>query len=664
LRATALSLMEPALTYTSLSMSEQQQSNASVQTGGGAPPAYQWSQTGPNYGTYSYTGGWDTVNAWNSYYAQWGQGGAYPAAPVSPAGSIAGTYPQAAYFTQHPWYASTSHITTLPTSTSQHLAPAHTSLGMTSIAGSSVSQTGPPLISPAQGRSYESKPDIYDPSCPTDSSSAPAYLSTTPTVRFQMKASRLPQASFHPSLHEEEATNPSPKPAPKLSSKPFPMFVSSKLSPTSSDACPTLSPASRGAPPTPPPEDSYKGTGAGAEATAGSGASSWPPSLRAYVGRAFSICVEDAERNQMEKLLKAKISAALADNSILQRAWDQEPLPSLQDEVAIVEAPQMGKKKKRLVTANLNSKMEKEKRQKRSLRFKQHQHQATPGRSKLRSRPSLYDASLSTDGEEVNWDALTIRGTSQALEKPYLRLTSAPDPSTVRPEPVLKKSLKMIKSKWRSNPDYLYSCEQLKSIRQDLTVQHIKNKFAIEVYETHARLALENGDLGEFNQCQTQLRQLYEELHIGNIVEFTAYRILYALFANNMIDITGLLSELSPEMREEEAIAHALEVRAAAALNNYHSLFRLYREAPNMGPYVIRLFIDRLRLAALRVMTKAYRPTIPMAWLAKELAFDNLQEAISYVEEKGATFTSKDKQEIDAKAFYTMLITANASESS
>jgi hypothetical protein len=172
------------------------------------------------------------------------------------------------------------------------------------------------------------------------------------------------------------------------------------------------------------------------------------------------------------------------------------------------------------------------------------------------------------------------------------------------------------------------------------------------------------GDLGEFNQCQTQLRQLYEELHIGNIVEFTAYRILYALFANNMIDITGLLSELSPEMREEEAIAHALEVRAAAALNNYHSLFRLYREAPNMGPYVIRLFIDRLRLAALRVMTKAYRPTIPMAWLAKELAFDNLQEAISYVEEKGATFTSKDKQEIDAKAFYTMLITANASESS
>lgn len=133
----------------------------------------------------------------------------------------------------------------------------------------------------------------------------------------------------------------------------------------------------------------------------------------------------------------------------------------------------------------------------------------------------------------IDWDQDTVVGLSTKLEKPYLRLTSAPDPKTVRTLPTLMQTLEVLKKKWRTESNYNYICDQFKSMRQDLTVQRIKNDFTVKVYEIHARIALEKGDLGEYNQCQSQLRSLYAHGLPGCVMEFLAYRILYLLHTKN-----------------------------------------------------------------------------------------------------------------------------------
>lgn len=191
-------------------------------------------------------------------------------------------------------------------------------------------------------------------------------------------------------------------------------------------------------------------------------------------------------------------------------------------------------------------------------------------------------------------------------------------------------------------------------MRQDLTVQHIRNEFTVLVYEIHARIALEKADLGEYNQCQSQLKVLYAQGIPGNSQEFLAYRMLYLLHTGNHADMSDILLDLEIAKENgkdlDEAIAHALKVNTAMSTRNFHRLFQLYVDAPNMGGYVMDSFIQRERYAALAAICRGMRPSVGVDYLTCELGFSGEDEFFEFAEKSKITMFLKEVQSTNNEA--------------
>lgn len=269
-----------------------------------------------------------------------------------------------------------------------------------------------------------------------------------------------------------------------------------------------------------------------------------------------------------------------------------------------------------------------------------------------------------TNGVKAQHD---LQGTSTKLEKSYFRLTSAPDPATVRPEPVLRKALaRLVQRIAAKEVTYFYAQDQFKGLRQDCVIQAIRKPLTTAVYEAHARAALEYGDLAEYNQCQGQLKVLYAEGATdkdSGISEFIAYRILYqtvhvrhgeglALLHTLRRDVVSNFSsalkiglhcskgciglsqtrskflhpQSSLDVRDGCApppreIVHALQVRYALGKSDYISFFKLYATAPNLGRALMDLAVPRVRYAALVNFVKSFKPTLEVEFVARVLGF-------------------------------------------
>jgi hypothetical protein len=232
----------------------------------------------------------------------------------------------------------------------------------------------------------------------------------------------------------------------------------------------------------------------------------------------------------------------------------------------------------------------------------------------------------------LDYEQMKVKGTCQVLAKDYLRLTAPPRAELVRPPHILQAHLVNLKQ-CKDRP-YVWLCSQFKALRQDCTVQHLQTALAVDVYESHARLALQAEDVNEYNQCQTQLMELYRVLNanadgaVQHRNEFVAYRLLYyVLMTGNQkydggsSDLFKILLELSAQEKKDPAIAHALKVRQAVADVDYHAFFRLLVDCPNRGAALMDRIVPSFRYMALQRICTAYRPTVEVDFVLQELGF-------------------------------------------
>ncbi|KAJ9299251.1 hypothetical protein DTO271G3_2873 [Paecilomyces variotii] len=405
----------------------------------------------------------------------------------------------------------------------------------------------------------------------------------------------------------------------------------------------------------------------------------WPLSVRMYVQRSFvpEYQIPGISRQEMEAKLKQVISEAAESNKLESINWDALPLPQVMiqnERNKILTNPAVSSWTTSTGFASRYDTPSDDRAKKRkSNDYSTEEADSSPPWRKTNNRNTFEDRisyspndkrqridySLNSSKSKANLEIRRKRfedsrgygspqtssrdespagghqgpvvGRCQNLEKNYFRLTSAPNPDTVRPLPVLEKTLDLLKKKWRKENNYGYICDQFKSLRQDLTVQHIRNEFTVNVYEIHARIALEKGDLGEYNQCQTQLRALYAQNLGGHPTEFKAYRILYFIHTRNPTAMNDALADLTPADKSDPAVKHALEVRSALALGNYHRFFQLYLDTPNMGAYLMDMFVDRERLSALACICKAYKPDVNIRFITEELGFESDEQSARFI---------------------------------
>ena len=229
-------------------------------------------------------------------------------------------------------------------------------------------------------------------------------------------------------------------------------------------------------------------------------------------------------------------------------------------------------------------------------------------------------------------------GTSTKLEKEYFRAHSEMinDSENVRPLHVLVNAYDFVMNKYKETKDYKYILNQLKSIRQDMLLQNIKNDFCVKVYETSTEISILNEDMENANITLSMLiRDLYTTIHSENEYQFYRYYLIY----NILYDI----KEMNYIIQEEKFNSYKnrmrdiIDIMKAMNEKNFIKLFSLFsklnseKEKKMLIPFVVYYQIQ-----AMIILSYGFYTMIDINYIYEKIGRDSTKEEfINFMKEIG-----------------------------
>lgn len=178
-------------------------------------------------------------------------------------------------------------------------------------------------------------------------------------------------------------------------------------------------------------------------------------------------------------------------------------------------------------------------------------------------------------------------------------------------------------------------------------MQHVWTDLTVAVYETHARVALEVGDMAEYTQCASCLRRLYWDGLEGNEPEFTAYRLLSATvqgaqgLSMELLALADRCQKTGNDLSEHKFVRHALDVARAVCGCNFHRFFVLYGQAPRMSAYLMDALLDSVRSSGLAALIASHGRDLDLDFVCSQLGFDCWDECAAFGWQRGAAIDLK-----------------------
>ncbi|QDZ23268.1 SAC3 family protein [Chloropicon primus] len=202
--------------------------------------------------------------------------------------------------------------------------------------------------------------------------------------------------------------------------------------------------------------------------------------------------------------------------------------------------------------------------------------------------------------------------------------------------------------------------DRYRAIRTDLSIQHIKDDFAVQCYEQMIRFHIiaehelceetatvtnphgfnSHLNVEQMYKCLTSLFTLYDDLAkagqpCANEPEFRAYNILLTMdthgkYRRDEAAHTFALTRMRPEILRSDFVRYAVKLNSFYHEGNFVKFFKIVRRSPYLVSCILHAYFDPARANAVRLFSQGMygrSTTLPVSFVRDALLMDNQRDA-------------------------------------